>query len=42
MKRYRVLKVIGDGTYGSVVRAQNIETGEIVRIFCNKGATALS
>jgi len=30
MKRYRVLKVIGDGTYGSVVRAQNIENGEIV------------
>lgn len=32
MKRYKVSNIIGDGTYGSVVRAVNQETGELVAI----------
>jgi|Transcript_104724 protein kinase len=32
MNRYKVLKALGDGTYGSVMRAQNKQTGEIVAI----------
>lgn len=32
MNRYKVLKALGDGTYGSVSRAQNKETGEYVAI----------
>ena len=31
MKRYKLSKMIGDGTFGSVVRAVNTETGEVVR-----------
>jgi serine/threonine protein kinase len=31
MNRYQVTKQLGDGTYGSVLRAQNRQTGEIVR-----------
>jgi protein kinase len=32
MNRYKVTKVLGDGTYGSVLRAQNKSTGETVAI----------
>eukprot|EP00927_Polykrikos_kofoidii_P001000 TRINITY_DN10365_c0_g1_i1.p1 TRINITY_DN10365_c0_g1~~TRINITY_DN10365_c0_g1_i1.p1 ORF type:complete len:458 (-),score=77.91 TRINITY_DN10365_c0_g1_i1:312-1685(-) len=32
MNRYKVTKVLGDGTYGSVLRAQNKSTGEWVAI----------
>jgi len=32
MDRYKVTKVLGDGTYGSVVRADNKKTGEVVAI----------
>ncbi|KAL0481164.1 serine/threonine-protein kinase MAK [Acrasis kona] len=32
MKRYKLSKMIGDGTYGSVVRATNNETQELVAI----------
>jgi protein kinase len=32
MNRYKVLKALGDGTYGSVIRAQNKQTGEVVAI----------
>jgi protein kinase len=32
MNRYKVLKALGDGTYGSVMRAQNKQTGEVVAI----------
>lgn len=32
MNRYKVTKVLGDGTYGSVLRAQNKSTGELVAI----------
>eukprot|EP00928_Gymnodinium_smaydae_P080621 TRINITY_DN64287_c0_g1_i1.p1 TRINITY_DN64287_c0_g1~~TRINITY_DN64287_c0_g1_i1.p1 ORF type:complete len:461 (+),score=94.12 TRINITY_DN64287_c0_g1_i1:83-1465(+) len=32
MNRYKVMKVLGDGTYGSVLRAQNKSTGETVAI----------
>ena len=32
MNRYKVSKQIGDGTYGSVVKAQHIQTGEVVAI----------
>mmetsp|Transcript_157957 Transcript_157957/g.278863 ORF Transcript_157957/g.278863 Transcript_157957/m.278863 type:complete len:491 (-) Transcript_157957:50-1522(-) len=32
MNRYKILKALGDGTYGSVTRAQNKSTGEIVAI----------
>lgn len=30
--RYKVLKILGDGTYGSVWKAHNLETNEAVRI----------
>lgn len=30
MKRYKIMKIIGDGTFGSVAKAVNNETGEIV------------
>ncbi len=30
MKRYKISKIVGDGTFGSVVRAVNTETGEVV------------
>eukprot|EP00930_Biecheleria_cincta_P069979 TRINITY_DN57648_c0_g1_i1.p1 TRINITY_DN57648_c0_g1~~TRINITY_DN57648_c0_g1_i1.p1 ORF type:complete len:478 (-),score=64.79 TRINITY_DN57648_c0_g1_i1:33-1466(-) len=32
MNRYKVTKVLGDGTYGSVLKAQNKQTGEVVAI----------
>eukprot|EP00747_Dinoflagellata_sp_TGD_P167651 gnl/TRDRNA2_/TRDRNA2_192400_c0_seq1.p1 gnl/TRDRNA2_/TRDRNA2_192400_c0~~gnl/TRDRNA2_/TRDRNA2_192400_c0_seq1.p1 ORF type:complete len:467 (+),score=89.34 gnl/TRDRNA2_/TRDRNA2_192400_c0_seq1:101-1501(+) len=32
MNRYKVTKVLGDGTYGSVLRAQNKQSGEWVAI----------
>lgn len=32
MNRYKVLKALGDGTYGAVSRAQNRQTGETVAI----------
>lgn len=33
MNRYRVTKQLGDGTYGSVLKAVNRSTGETVRHF---------
>ena len=30
MHRYKVTKQLGDGTYGSVGKAQNRQTGEVV------------
>ena len=30
MNRYKVTKQLGDGTYGSVLKAVNKQTGEIV------------
>lgn len=36
MNRYKVIKIIGDGTFGSVVKAVNQETGELVSChFCH-------
>jgi len=32
MEKYKKIKNIGDGTYGSVIKCQNIKTGEIVAI----------
>ena len=32
MDRYKIIKTIGDGTYGSVVKACNKKTQEIVAI----------
>jgi male germ cell-associated kinase len=32
MDKYSTVKVIGDGTYGSVIKAMNRRTGEIVAI----------
>lgn len=32
MDRYKILEKVGDGTYGSVVRAVNRNTEEIVAI----------
>eukprot|EP01012_Entosiphon_sulcatum_P041313 TRINITY_DN55147_c0_g1_i1.p1 TRINITY_DN55147_c0_g1~~TRINITY_DN55147_c0_g1_i1.p1 ORF type:complete len:395 (+),score=73.33 TRINITY_DN55147_c0_g1_i1:74-1258(+) len=32
MNRYKIIKQIGDGTYGSVFKAQHLQTGEIVAI----------
>eukprot|EP00440_Ansanella_granifera_P037830 gb/GFBE01041039.1/.p1 GENE.gb/GFBE01041039.1/~~gb/GFBE01041039.1/.p1 ORF type:complete len:486 (+),score=87.03 gb/GFBE01041039.1/:1-1458(+) len=32
MNRYKVTKTLGDGTYGSVLKAQNKQTGEVVAI----------
>ena len=32
MDRYKIHKTIGDGTYGTVLKASNIQTGEIVAI----------
>ena len=32
MERYTILKTLGDGTYGSVVKAMNRETREEVAI----------
>ena len=32
MERYRILKAVGDGTYGSVSKAVNRSTGEVVAV----------
>jgi protein kinase len=32
MQRYKVTKQLGDGTYGSVFKAVNKQTGEVVAI----------
>lgn len=32
MDRYKIIKTVGDGTYGSVVQAVNKKTGEVVAI----------
>jgi protein kinase len=32
MEKYKVVKTIGDGTYGSVAKAYDKETGEVVAI----------
>lgn len=32
MEKYSIIKTIGDGTYGSVVKAVNKKTGEMVAI----------
>jgi protein kinase len=32
MNRYKVTKVLGDGSYGSVLKAVHRQTGEIVYI----------
>ena len=32
MDKYSIVKTIGDGTYGSVLKAMNRRTGEIVAI----------
>jgi len=32
MDRYKIIKTLGDGTYGSVVKATNTKTGEVVAI----------
>lgn len=32
MEKYSIVKTIGDGTYGSVLKAMNKRTGEIVAI----------
>ena len=32
MDKYSTVKIIGDGTYGSVIKAMNRRTGEIVAI----------
>lgn len=32
MQRYRISKQLGDGTYGSVFKAVNRQTGEVVAI----------
>ena len=35
MNRYKVTKQLGDGTYGCVLKAQNRQSGEIVRDHIN-------
>ena len=43
MNRYKVTKQLGDGTYGSVLKAVNRSTGEVVRVTeCCCAAVALS
>lgn len=32
MNRYKITKQLGDGTYGSVLKAVNRQTGEVVRL----------
>ena len=33
MEKYSGLKTIGDGTYGSVVKAMNMKTGTFLKAF---------
>lgn len=33
MNRYKVTKQLGDGTYGTVLKGQNRQTGEFVSLF---------
>jgi serine/threonine protein kinase len=40
MNRYKVIKALGDGTYGSVFRAVNRSTGEVVRRIAARGRAA--
>ena len=35
MNRYKITKQLGDGTYGSVLKAVNRSTGEVVRVVCS-------
>ena len=35
MNRYKVTKQLGDGTYGSVLKAVNRQTNEVVSTFIN-------
>lgn len=35
MEKYSVIKTIGDGTYGSVVKAMTHKTGMLTSIFYN-------
>lgn len=30
MNRYKITKTLGDGSYGSVLKAINVQTGEVV------------
>ena len=32
MEKYKILELIGEGTYGKVFKAQNRETGHVVAI----------
>jgi hypothetical protein len=40
MNRYKVTKQLGDGTYGSVLKAVNRSTGETVRVSAGVGLVA--
>jgi serine/threonine protein kinase len=40
MNRYRILKVLGDGSFGTVMEAQNQETDEKVPSFSLASGTA--
>ena len=31
-KKYETLNIVGDGTFGQVYKAKNIETGELVAV----------
>jgi serine/threonine protein kinase len=41
MQRYKTIKALGDGTYGSVFKAVNRATGDIVAIKVTTGPTQL-
>lgn len=32
MEKYKTIKILGDGAFGTVYKASNIKTGEIVAI----------
>ncbi|KAJ5096130.1 hypothetical protein NUU61_005486 [Penicillium alfredii] len=38
--RYLILDVLGQGTFGQVVKCQNLKTGEVVAVKCIKNKTA--
>ena len=42
MNRYKVTKQLGDGTYGSVLKATNRQTGEVVRRLSQRSFHILS